>query len=93
MERYLARTDAQAVRDAAMRARHAVEELRREHVPIRLLHSLYVPDEETCFYLYEAEAVEQVQEAARRAALPFERIVEAIDAGTPSSRGTGSSSK
>jgi uncharacterized protein DUF4242 len=78
MERYQTRTDPKGVRDAAIRALHAVEELRREHVPIRLLRSLYVPDEETCFYLYEAEAVEQVQEAARRAALPFERIVEAI---------------
>lgn len=78
MERYLARTDLEAVRDAAVRACDAVEELRREHMPIRLLHSLYVPEEETCFYLYEAGALEQVREAARRAALPFDRLVEAI---------------
>jgi hypothetical protein len=78
LERYLARTDLERVREEAERARQAVDSLRREAVPILLLRSLYLPAEETCFYLYEAETIEQVQEAIRRAALAFERIVEAV---------------
>jgi hypothetical protein len=47
-------------------------------VPVYFRRTLYLPEEETCFYLYEAETIEQVQEAVRRAALSFERIVEAV---------------
>jgi hypothetical protein len=78
LERYLVRTDPEAVRTEAVRARQAAEELRRENIPIRFVRSLYLPEDETCFYLYEAETIEQVREAARRAALPFEHITRAL---------------
>ena len=36
-------------------------------------------DDETCFHLYEAAAAESVVEATRRAAIPVERVVEAVE--------------
>ena len=78
LECYVSRTDGASVERGGARARIAAEELTREGTAIRLLRSIFVPEDETCFYLYEAETVEAVREAARRAALPFERIAEAI---------------
>lgn len=50
-------------------ARRAAEELRSEGTQVRFLRSVFVPEDETCFYLYEASSVDDVQKAVRRAAL------------------------
>jgi hypothetical protein len=60
------------------RARQASEQLRREGTPVRFVRSIFVPEDETCFYLYEAPSADDVREAARRAAIPVESLVEAI---------------
>ncbi len=78
LECYVARASGASIERGEERARVAADELVREGIAIRLLRSIFVPEDETCFYLYEAETVEAVREAARRAALPFERISEAI---------------
>ncbi len=78
LECYVTRTDGAAIKTGEDRARIAADELTREGTAIRLLRSIFVPEDETCFYLYEAETVEAVREAARRAALPLERVAEAI---------------
>jgi Protein of unknown function (DUF4242) len=78
LEFYVARTHNGVVEHGAERARIAANQLTRDGTPIRFVRSIFVPEDETCFYLYEAETVEAVREAARRAALPLERIVEAI---------------
>jgi hypothetical protein len=59
-------------------ARTASEQMRREGLPVRFLRSIFVPEADACFHLYAAASAEHVREAARRAALPFERVVEAI---------------
>ena len=71
------RTDANAVARDERRARSAAEQLAREGTPIRLLRSILVPEDEVCFYLYEAGSAEAVHEAVRRASLPFGRVTEA----------------
>ena len=76
VEQYVARTDHAAVERGAASARLAAEVLTREGTPVRYLRSLVVPEDETCFYLYEAASVEAVQEAALRGALPYDRIAE-----------------
>lgn len=43
----------------------------------RYLRTTYVPEDEICFHLFEAESVEAVREASTRASLTFDRIVEA----------------
>ena len=77
LELYVPRADPEAVERGAQRSRRAAEELTREGTPIRYLRSIYVPEDETCFYLYEAASAEVVREAARRAELRFERLTEA----------------
>jgi hypothetical protein len=76
-ELYVSRMNASSVEGDAERARLAAEELSREGTPIRYLRSIFVPADETCFFLCEAASVEAVRETARRADLNFERIAEA----------------
>jgi hypothetical protein len=45
---------------------------------VRLLQAILVPEEETCFYLYESSSADDVREALTRARLRFERISEAV---------------
>lgn len=52
--------------------------MRAEGIPIRFLRSIFVPEDEACFHLYEAGSLEAVRTAARRAELPFERIAETV---------------
>jgi hypothetical protein len=78
VELYVSRGDAHTIDGTAERARLAAEELSRTGGAVRYVRSIFVPEDETCFCLYEADSVESVREAARRAALPFERITEAF---------------
>ena len=56
----------------------AAHQLTREGTPVRLLQSIYVPEDETGFYLFRAGSGEAVREAAARAGLRLERISEAV---------------
>jgi hypothetical protein len=78
LELYVSRLDSAAVERSAGRARLGAEELTREGTPVRWLRSIFVPDDETCFFLYEAASAEAVRKAARRAAIPFERVAQAV---------------
>lgn len=78
LELYVSRTDGAGVERGAEQARLAAEVLSREGTPVRYLRSIFVPEDETCFYLYEAASAEIVREAARRASLRFERVAEAL---------------
>lgn len=62
--------------DSADRARSAAREVADEGRPVRYLRAIFVPEDETCFFLYEASSPDAVREAARRSALPFEHIAE-----------------
>ena len=78
LELYISRGDPTTVADAAQRARAAAGEVSAEGSSVRYVRAIFVPEDETCFCLYEADSVETVREAAQRAALPFERITEAF---------------
>jgi hypothetical protein len=90
LELYVSRTDLAAFVDRADRARLAAEELSRQGTAVRYLYSIFVPDDETCFYLYEAASADCVREAARRAALPFDRVSEAVSRHEPTLQPEGS---
>jgi uncharacterized protein DUF4242 len=81
VEFYLSRTDAVALRRSVRRARLAAEEQTRQGTPVRYLRSMYLPDEETCFLLYEAESAAAARRAAELASIAFERISEVIGDG------------
>jgi hypothetical protein len=83
VELYLPRSCAHEARATGCRARAAAEELSREGVPIRYLRTTFLPDDETCFHLFEAPSSEAVAEASSRARLGRGRIVPAIEASDP----------
>jgi len=78
LELYVARSDAAGAEKRGEQARRAAEQLAREGTPVRYLRSIFVPEDETCFYLYEAASADAVREAALRAQLACERVIEAI---------------
>jgi hypothetical protein len=55
----------------------AADHLTRHGRPVRLLCSVFVPEDETGLYLFEAQFPEVVVEVAARCGLRFERLVEA----------------
>jgi hypothetical protein len=80
VEAYMPRSHAQEARAIGRRARATAEELSREGVPIRYVRTTLLPDDETCFHLFEAPGPAAVEEVNRRAALGCARIVGAIEA-------------
>ena len=46
---------------------------------IRILHSTLVPDDESAFCVFAAPSAALVAEAYRRAGVPYERILAAVD--------------
>ena len=80
VELYVARGDSAAVANGAERARAAAEKLTDEGEAIRYVRAIFVPEDETCFFLYEAESADAVREASRRAGLSSVRITEALGA-------------
>jgi len=78
VETYLARTRAgeRAARDR--RARAVAEELSQERTPVRFERSIYVPEDEICFFVFDAPSGREAALAAHRAELEPLRVVEAI---------------
>jgi hypothetical protein len=74
LERYVARGDERAVLEGGDSAREAAEELTRRGTSVRYCRSIFVPSEETCFVLFEAESADAVRDAAALAELPYERV-------------------
>ncbi|HEX5148385.1 MAG TPA: nickel-binding protein [Candidatus Limnocylindrales bacterium] len=77
VECFASRSDAAAVADGSEAARQAAEVMVGEGTDVRFLRPIFVPDDETCFYLYEASSAQAVREAATRAGLVFDRVAEA----------------
>lgn len=78
VETYAARDAADSVAHAARRARRATEDMTREGTAVRFVRSLFVPEDETCFFLYEAETIDVVRTAAALAELEFDRVAETV---------------
>lgn len=78
VECYLPRPRASAARDAARRARRAAEETSSEGIAVRYLRMTFLPEDETCFHLFEAESPDAVEEVSRRAGLGRFRVVPAV---------------
>ena len=74
VESYVARSPA-AVETSRERAHRTAE----EGAGVVYVRTTYVPGDEVAFHLFEAPSMEALEEAGRRAALDFERIVEAVE--------------
>lgn len=65
--------------EQARRLLDGAAQVSRKASPVRFARLLYLPLDEVCFCLYEAESAEVAGEAALRAGLRYERITEALE--------------
>ena len=79
---YLSRGAAgeRAAREA--RARSASEELTREGTRVEFLGSTHVPEDEICFFTFDAPSRRMAALTAARAGIDALRVVEALSSGT-----------
>ena len=77
-EQYVSRSDAAAAERATCAARGAAAQLTREGTRVRLVHAIFIPEDETCMHVYETDSAETVRRVACLAALCFERVAEAV---------------
>ena len=86
VEVYMPRSRAHEARATAGRARAAADELSREGMPVRYVRTTFLPDDETCLHLLEAETAEGVEAASSRAEMGRARIVRSFEASVPPRR-------
>jgi len=63
------------------RARSAAEALTREGTRVRFDHTIHVPEDEICFFVFEARSSRDAALAAQQAELAPLRVVEAVSSG------------
>jgi hypothetical protein len=79
VEVYTPRLDETALAKLVARLETAAEAMSADGFRVRYLRSIHVPEDETCFHLFQAESAEVVCEAGRRAGLTFDRVTEAVE--------------
>src|SRR4051812_28361152 len=79
VESYAAGTMVEDQRERARRAGELGTEVRH-------LRTTFLLGDETLLHLFKATSPEALRDAARTAALPYERIVEAVEGATPTCR-------
>jgi hypothetical protein len=80
-ETFLARGDAGERAARQRRACSAADELTREGTRVRFDCSIHVPEDEICFFVFDAPSAREVALAAQRAGLEPLRVVEAVSSG------------
>jgi hypothetical protein len=78
VETYLARGQAGERLARERRARSAAAELTQDRTRVRFERSIYVPEDEICFFVFDALVAQGAVLAAQRAGLDPVRVVEAI---------------
>lgn len=78
VETYLARGDAGERAARELRARQVTKELARKRSRIRFERSIYVPEDEICFFVFDAPSGHVAALVAQSAGLEPVRVVEAI---------------
>ena len=79
VELYVSRADPGAVDRAVQLTRRAAAEMSRLGTPVRFLRSIYVAEDETCFFLYAAESEAAARDAALGCGHPFDHVAEVIE--------------
>jgi hypothetical protein len=81
IETYLARSQAGELASLERRARSAAEELTQEKTRVRFEQSIHVPEDEICFFVFDAPSGRDAALLAHRCGLEPIRVVEAISSG------------
>jgi ubiquinone/menaquinone biosynthesis C-methylase UbiE len=87
VELFVAHDDRRTAQEHAQRAERAVADLTGDGPRVGCVRSIVVPQDETCFLLYEAPSADVVAEALRRAGLQPEHISAASSSGAVPSVG------
>ncbi|HEV7640449.1 MAG TPA: hypothetical protein VGO39_06275 [Gaiellaceae bacterium] len=78
VETYLARNLAGERASRERRARSAAQQMAGKHGAVRFERSIHIPEDELCFFVFEAPTSRHVALVAERAGLDPLRVVEAI---------------
>lgn len=78
VETYLARGDAGERAAGERRARSAVEDLTQKRTRVRFEQSIYVPEDEICFFVFDAPSGPEAALVAQLAGLDPIRVVETV---------------
>ena len=70
------------LQEVVARARQAAADMRREGEQIRFLRSVFVPEDDACFFLYEGPSAHAVRAAVTRAQLGALGVDEALRLGS-----------
>jgi hypothetical protein len=81
VETYLPRGVAGERAARERRARSAAEELTRIGTRVRFDRTIHVPEDEMCFFVFDAPSRREAALAAQRAELSPLRVVEAVSSG------------
>jgi hypothetical protein len=81
VETYLARSRAGERSARERRASAAAEQLSRERTRVRFESSIHVPEDEICFFVFDAPSGRVAALVAQRARLDPLRVVEVISSG------------
>ena len=81
VETYLARGDAGGRAARERRVRSAAEELTRQGTSVRFDRAIHVPEDEICFFVFDAPSSLEAELVAERAGLDHLRVVEMIASG------------
>jgi beta-glucosidase-like glycosyl hydrolase len=81
VETYLARCRSGERADCERRARAAAAELSRAGTRVRFGGVIHVPEDETCFFVFDAPSSDDAALVAEHAALGPVRVVEAVTSG------------
>ena len=81
VETYLARGQAGELARRERRARVAAFRLTQQRTRVRFECSIHVPEDEICFFVFDAPSGRDAALAAQRAGLDPFRVVEAISSG------------
>ena len=81
VETYLSRTRPGELAACEQRARSAAEELTREQTSVHFERSIHIPEDETCFFVFQAATSGDAALVAELARLNPIRIVEVVSSG------------
>jgi hypothetical protein len=81
VETYVAHGYAEEREVYERRARSAALQLTREGTPVRLERSIHIPEDEICFFVFDAPSSVDAARAVERAELDAIRVVEAVSSG------------
>lgn len=79
VEAYQPRTRLKELTALVRRASVVAQAMSADGAHVRYVRTTFVPEDETCFHLFESASSEAVEDVCRRAALTFDRVTEAVE--------------